>query len=69
VTGVGDDRLKRGLDNACYLAWGAWKVKHGESDDPGRDFHLFTLDRQQVLHKKEQAELDAIAAERKAKRR
>ena len=54
VPGTPQDRLKRGMDNACYLAWGTWKVKHGESGDPGHDFHQFTRERRAKLEKAQQ---------------
>jgi len=68
VTGAAEDRLKRGMDNACYLAWGSWKIKN-ETDDPGADFHRFTIWRQDKLAEKERAEHEAAEHERRAGRR
>lgn len=63
VTGASDaERLKRGMDNACYLAWGAFKMRHGETDDPGSDFMRFTLERRKFL--KDRAEREMVDVER-----
>ena len=68
MTGTAEDRLKRGMDNACYLAWGSWKMRHGESDDPGADFFAFTIWRRDYLEARERAEQAAAEAERRTKR-
>lgn len=41
VTGVADDRLRRGLDSKCWVSWSAWKLKNPTCGDPGEDFQRF----------------------------
>lgn len=51
VTGAGEDRLRRGMDNRCYLSWGSWKIKNPDNSDPGAQFHRFTVWRRENLTK------------------
>ena len=58
-TGVGSDRLRRGLCNACSLSFSSWSLKN-----PGQDITKFTMWRRARLAEKAQQEMDAIDRER-----
>jgi hypothetical protein len=61
VTGVGEDRLKNGLDNKCYLAWGSYKLRNPlEDGDPGAQFHRFLGWRRDRLEELARAEVDEV---------
>lgn len=45
VTGIGNDRLRRGWCMACYSAWMRWKIGRDPSSDPGADRLAFVRDR------------------------
>ena len=50
VTGIGEDRLRAGFDNKCYLSFTAWKVRNPDTDgDPGGQYRKFITWRQQSL--------------------
>jgi hypothetical protein len=54
VSGSANDRLKRGMCNKDYLAWGVWRLSNPPSGDPGADFNRFKT--QRLAHLKELAE-------------
>ena len=65
VSGVGEDRLKHGLDNACYLAWGSYKLKNPlEDGDPGAQFQRFLVWRRQRLEDQAKADREMDEVER-----
>ena len=41
VAGVGEDRLKGGMCNRCYLHYTSWKLVNAPSGDPGADRQVF----------------------------
>ena len=62
VTGVGEDRLRSGFDNKCYVSWTSYKLKH-ESSDPGGQYRAFIAWRKQSLDSrasKEMGEIDRL---------
>ena len=50
VSGVGADRLRRGLDSKCYLSWNSYKTKH-PNPDPGLQYLQFKQWRRNNLTK------------------
>lgn len=63
VTGIGSNRLKRGLCNACYLAWGSWKLRQQPTNDPGGDMQRYVSWRRGEMARKER-EAEAEKAQR-----
>lgn len=55
VTGVGSDRLRRGWDPKCYLAWTRWRLTQPKWDDPGAERRAFALWRSEQLREMDRA--------------
>lgn len=70
VAGVGNDRLKRGLDPKCYVAWARWKKAN-----PGADVAGFVRERAACspepvppkvasrIERRQEAEYDSLMAD------
>jgi hypothetical protein len=67
VTGVAENRLRRGLDPECFLAWTSWEIEHS-TDDPGADFHRFTKFWRKILEAAKRREEEAEAAAKKGRK-
>lgn len=53
VTGVGEDRLRAGLDNKCYLSLTGWRLRNPDTQsDPGGHYRKFIKWRQEGLAEK-----------------
>jgi hypothetical protein len=64
VVGTPNDRLKRGLDNRCYLSWTSWKLKKENQDSAGgADFQRWLGWRQLWLKKDAEEHPDDVAEE------
>ncbi len=63
VSGVGEDRLRRGYCTRCYKAWLTWRAANESKGDPGEDrLHFVTARREQIRAQAETAELDRLVA-------
>lgn len=64
VVGTPNDRLKRGLDNKCYLSWTSWKLKKENQDSAGgADFQRWLGWRQLWLKKDAEEHPEDVAEE------
>ena len=59
VTGIGEDRLRAGLDNKCYLSMTSWKLRNPDTQsDPGGHYRKFIKWRQDGLAERERKEAE-----------
>ena len=65
VSGVGEDRMRSGMDNKCYMSWLGWRQKHPEPD-PGAQRHRFVIWRRNALKDRADQEMDELEATRGA---
>ena len=55
TTGLGEDRLRAGLDNKCYLSMTSWKLRNPDTQsDPGAHYRKFIAWRRDSLAEKAQ---------------
>ena len=58
TTGLGEDRLRAGLDNKCYLSMTSWKLRNPDTQsDPGAHYRKFVAWRRESLAEKARREV------------